>query len=176
MTMTTDVFKWAVESGRSVEWHGVHGYPGFFALFEEAEILYFETADELKAFLAEVEQTQEGGIYVKKDYGRRPIKGWWQRLLLGAEVWDILPCFQLHWYLDYAALSFEDRIYCYNAIDHRMYQPGDIPVKIRTRLNVEDANPTPREECMLKYRAFRAVREFIETGNRPDWLSYRRSG
>lgn len=174
--MTAGIFKWSVESGHSEEWHGIHGYPGFFKLFENEWFLYFETSEELKAFLLQVEQTQEGGIFVSKDYGKRPVKGWWRRLFLGSEVWEREPCFTIYWYSDYATLSFEDRGYIYHAIDHPMYQPGDIPEEIRVRLNNDEPTPAPMEECLLKQRAFKAVHEFIDTGNRPSWLSYRKVG
>ncbi len=160
-----------MEPGHSEEYLYETGYPD---LFKDQDILYFQTTEELKAFLSELEQHPEEAIHVFKDYGRRPARTWWERLFSGRLVWERMECFTLYWYDEYAALVFSDEQSSeYHAIDHQ-HPMVDVPTEIRIRLNAnEDGSPIPSEECLQKSRAFAAAREFIDTGVRPEWLSYR---
>jgi hypothetical protein len=163
--MTSD-FKWAMEPGHSVEYLYESGYPD---LFKDQDVLYFQTAEELKACLSQLEQDLEGAIHVFKDYGKRPLRHWWQRLFRVAD-WHRVESFTLFWYSQYAALTFYDEHSSeYHAIDQ--HPARDVPTEIRLKL--EEPTPAPSEECMQKTRAFAAAREFIDTGKRPEWLSYR---
>jgi hypothetical protein len=137
---------------------------------EEEVPTRFQTAEELKAFLAELEQTVSGHLVIDKDYGLfRP--RWWERLL-GRSGRDRRVCFMLGWRGSYARLDFMDDCgSVYIALDHE--QPVDAPEDIRLQLSGGEPTPAPPEECMQKTRAFAAAREFIDTGTRPEWLSYR---
>ena len=137
---------------------------------EEDVPIRFQTAEELKAFFAELEQTESGHLVIYKDCGLfRP--HWWERLL-GRSGWDRRVCFILDWRGSYARLDFLDkRGSVYTALDHE--QPVDTPEEIRFQLSGGEPTPAPPEECMQKARAFAAAGEFIDTGMRPEWLSYR---
>ena len=152
--MITSDFKWAAEVGAA----------------EDAECLYFRSAEELKSFLVELERREAGKLHIFKDYGKRPLR-WWQRLFRIAD-WHRLPCLTLFWCDRYATLMFHDEA----SSDYHALEPqpaADVPTEIRLQLNYEEPTPAPPEECLQKSCAFAAACEFIDTGRRPKWLSYR---
>ena len=155
MTMITSEFKWAAEVGAA----------------EDAEPIYFRSTEELKSFLVELERREAGQLHVFKDYGKRPLRWWWQRLFRVAD-WHTLPCLTLFWCDRYATLMFHDEA----SSEYHALAPSpvaDVPTEIRLLLNFEEPTPASSEECLQKTRAFAAAREFIDTGVRPEWLSYR---
>jgi len=159
---------WAVEPGHSGKHLYKTGYPD---RFEEQRVLYFRTTDELKQFLRELERDPEGSIHVFKEW-IMPVSRW--ERLLGIEDRLTYSCFRLYWYGDYAALVFQNEQSGseYYALDQ---EPAmDAPTEIRIRLkSKEDGTPILPEQCMYKARAFKAAREFLDTGKWPEWLSYR---
>lgn len=141
--------------------------------FEAKDECFFETKDELNKLLAELEQRSEGQLDVFKYYGKTRLP-WWERLLLLGE-WRLhtTPCFMLFWADDCATLMFSDEESSeYVAYDHQHYI-DDAPEELRIRLNFGELTPAPPNQCLQKSRAFEAVREFLDTEARPEWLSYK---
>ena len=112
--------------------------------------------------------SSEGGrLSVSADAGPRPL---WQRLL-GANRY-VEMFFAVEWYQGHAALIFYDENSSeYRALDKE--HPVAPSPEIRARISHGESEPCPSEECMSQPRAFRALAEFLQSGTRPTWLSYR---
>lgn len=139
---------------------------------EEGVHLRFPNGGQLKALLDEQDQLDNGQVFVQKEHGMIRAR-WWQRVFGSpAYIRDLEFCFMLDWHGPYASLVFLDGAGSeYRALD--LKQPVDAPEEIRLQLSGGEPTPAPAKECMQKTRAFAAVREFIDTGMRPEWLSYR---
>ena len=130
----------------------------------------FPTAEALVAHLAALEQEASGHLWVLTDRG--PTKGW--RRFFGPKR-DVTPCFTVEWDTGFASLIFLDDSWSeYRAIDSG--QPVSPSEEIRLRISHGEPTPHPTEQCMDKARAFAAMREFIASGDRPDWLTYKHVG
>ena len=128
----------------------------------------FRTKDDLIAHLSTLEPLAAGSLSVQVDRG--PTKGWLR--FLGGAKRDIEPCFTVEWAGSYASLIFHDDAWSeYRAIDHE--QPVVASEDERRKIAHGELAPHPTEECMAKTRAFVAIREFLESGARPNWLRYR---
>lgn len=128
------------------------------------------TVSSLKALveqLALAERLPQGRLALSADAGPRPL---WQRIL-GARRWvDIF--FAVEWYGEYASLIFLDENGSeYRALDH--VAPVSPSEEVRTKIAHGEIRPHLIEECMGKDRAFTAIREFLQSGERPAWLRYR---
>jgi hypothetical protein len=101
--------------------------------------------------------------------GDRP-KGW-LRWLAGRKR-HVSPFFSIEWIGDYASLIFYDESWSeYRVLDAaHPVQPSE---EMRLQISHGEPSAPPAAECMLKERAFRAMRERIESGLKPTWLSYK---
>ena len=104
--------------------------------------------------VAQAESLETGRLTVCADGGERP---WWHRIL-GAPRW-VISFFALDWRENRARLIFHDEDWS----EYRATDPGEFT----------DGARKPEDEWIAKDRAFEAVREFLESGSRPSWLSYR---
>jgi hypothetical protein len=126
------------------------------------------TMAELKEHIANAERLEGGTLAVYADGGPRP---WWHRLF-GLQRRFVLCYFMLEWCGDYASLMFLDENWSeYRAIDEA--HPVNPSEEIRVKIAHGEVIPHPVNECMKKERAFAAVRAFLDSGLRPEWLKYR---
>ncbi|WP_435105916.1 Imm1 family immunity protein [Arhodomonas sp. AD133] len=123
---------------------------------------------ELDQVLGRAEAMPSGRLWVGVDGGPRP---WWHRLV-GLQPRFVEALLSVEWAADYASLIFHDENWSeYRAMDEALVvQPDE---QVRARIAHGEARPHPVEECMHRERAFKAIRELIDTGARPEWLSYR---
>lgn len=127
----------------------------------------FGTDERLAVHVSEVERQARGGLRILIDHG--PVTGW--RRWLGAKR-DVTPGLSVEWDSEYASLIFLDDVWSeYRAIDAT--HPVVPSEEVRRNIAQGELSPHPLEECMEKARAFIAIREFINDGNRPDWLTYK---
>jgi hypothetical protein len=128
----------------------------------------FPSDETLLAALAPFELSTLGRFSLHLDRGPSPR---WRRLLLG-QLRDITPCLSIEWAHDYASLIFLDENWSeYRVLDQQ--HPVSPPLGVRALLAHGELLPHPVNECMLRDRAFEAVRHFILHRTRPDWLAYR---
>ena len=128
----------------------------------------YPTKEALLAALSGFQERAQGGLSVSIDRGLN--KGW-LRFLGGAER-DVVPCLSLEWFDQYASLIFLDDAWSeYRAIDTE--HPVAPEEEIRKLIAHGEPSAHPIEECMSTVRAFDAAHEFIESGERPTWLSFK---
>ena len=129
-----------------------------------------EVADSVAAVMQILTMAQSiatGRIVISYDNGPRP---WWHRLL-GSGRRYIAGFVYIQWAEEYANLMFHDENWSeYRALDPA--HPVSANDKIRSKISQDGATPFAAEECLEKTRAFAAVRETLQSGNRPSWLSY----
>ena len=128
----------------------------------------FDTVNELILCVEKIQVSSSGKLSISYDDGPRP---WWGRFL-GLAPRYISGFTALQWCNDFSSLIFLDEDWSeYHVLDktHPVNPPDSL------RLRIDHGNLTPRaiEDCMGKERAFRALREALQTGERPDWVSYR---
>jgi len=95
----------------------------------------------------------------------------WLRRILGLGQTDIELCLTISKVDQYASIIFADENgSVYWAIDevYPVYPMDDV----RLALAMGELTPISLEWCMDAKRALQAVRDFIENGRRPEWLSY----
>jgi hypothetical protein len=81
----------------------------------------------------------------------------------------------LEWNSGAACLYFHDKKWS----EYRVLSPSgtpSFPEEIRAQISRGEAKPAPQEECIEKSIAFKAVKESLEIGERPNWLEYRHVG
>jgi hypothetical protein len=124
---------------------------------------------EVRARIRAISDASEGKLNLVSVVGLRP---WWQRLF-GAK-YNVDHFFALEWSGGFAALFFFDQnVSEYRAIDKAV---PVVPPEA-TRREISHGEPDiAAEECMQKLRAFDAVDEFLESGQRPSWIEYRYVG
>ena len=112
--------------------------------------------------------SDRGKLSVSYDDGPRPR---WQQLF-GLAPRSASGFAALEWAGDFASLIFLDN----NWSEHRALDtqhPVDPPDVVRTQIAHGELAHHPTSECMAKARAFQALQEALQSGNRPGWLSYR---
>ncbi|MCS7168913.1 MAG: hypothetical protein NZ914_14955 [Gemmatales bacterium] len=161
-------FRWAAEVGHSVEYQAKIGP---LESVRDPEIIYFDNREHLKEFLHKLEQLSEQIVLVFKDYGIKPVKNWFLRLIgYGSTDWQQESCFLLSWCDDFATLTFFDKYDSQYCVLSKPQTP-EVPMEIRQKLG--EGEPVPIDECLPKSVAFAAAREFLDTETRPNWLWYR---
>jgi hypothetical protein len=126
------------------------------------------TSDVVVAWLSEAGAQSKGRLSVVFDCG--PSKSWLR--FLCAPTRELLPYFSVEWAGDYASLIFHDGAWSeYRALDTT--NPVEPPEELRKQIAHGEPVAHPVDECMLKVRAFQAMRERIESGAKPEWLSYK---
>lgn len=122
---------------------------------------------DLIGVISEAEQSKTGSLWIGKDDGPRPL---WQRLL-GLRNY-INALLTVEWDGESASLIFFDE----NASEYRALGSNENASKNnvnRERITHGELQAVASDECIDRARAFLAINEFIETGSRPIWLSYR---
>jgi hypothetical protein len=114
-----------------------------------------DSIQKLGQLVVQAKSLENGRLTVCADGGERP---WWHRIL-GARRW-VISFFALDWKENRARLIFHDE-------DWSEYRASD-PAQLKS----DDVVKT-MDEWIVKDRAFEAVLEFLESGSRPSWLSYR---
>jgi hypothetical protein len=127
----------------------------------------FESKVEMATHLDGLEKLPDGRLSLMVDHG--PVTGW--RRVFGVKR-DVSGCFSVEWYSHYASLIFlGDSWSEYRVRDTaRPVQSSDDD---RTRIAHGEFQAHPIDECMEKGRAFTAIREYLKTGERPTWLTYK---
>lgn len=143
---------------RATEW--------LYKLNDEENVAY--SRSELIQLLNRAEGMSSGRLWLGVDGGLRP---WWHRLL-GSQPRYVDALLSVEWADDYASLIFHDESWSeYRAVDR------EAPVKpseeIKLKISHGEMKPHPAEECMQRDRAFKAIRELLDSHVRPAWLSYR---
>jgi hypothetical protein len=109
-------------------------------------------------------------LSVRLDYGPRR-RNLLERLF-GMSDRHIEPCFWLAKAGPVAALTFLDEAWSeYRATDPE--RPVQATEAQRMALSCGELTPAPPEVCLEASRAFKAATEYLQRGERPDWLSYR---
>ncbi|MFC1851247.1 hypothetical protein ACFL27_13710 [candidate division CSSED10-310 bacterium] len=137
----------------------------FITIGENDEII--DSLDEVRKKVVAAQSLDQGSINLCAAAGPRP---WWHRIF-GTDRF-IRSYFICEWYGDFAAIIFLDEKGSeYRAID----EENQTNVDVEVRKNISFGNYVALQEiyCLTKRRAFSALIEFIETGIRPDWLSYK---
>jgi hypothetical protein len=126
----------------------------------------FSSIDELRTRIAATESMAIGKMSLCADAGARPL---WKRILGAKRYTEFF--FALEWFEQYASLIFLDEDASeYRAIDHQ--HPVSAPENARLKIAHGELRPHPSNECMSKARAFYAIAEYLQTGDRPAWLKY----
>ncbi|MBD3675140.1 MAG: hypothetical protein HUJ26_16605 [Planctomycetaceae bacterium] len=151
--ITNDSFKWATET-------------------EDTDPIFFDNSDQLKEYVEQIMHQQDGELAVFKYFGKTR-RRWWSRIFIPGEYhWSVLYCFTIRWIEDFAVLMFYDA----EANEHRAFDQlnyiSDASEDIRIRLGIDEYSPASPEQCLQKSRVLDACQEFIDTGNRPEWLNY----
>ena len=129
----------------------------------------FLTKEELAVYVAGLEAKEVGHLAVLIDEGPRSR---WETFLFGLSERIVVSCFYLEWSGAYASLTFHDDASSeYLAIDHE--HPVHPTEDQRRNIAHGEYLPPPEDECLDKARAFKAIRDFLDRGTRPEWLSYR---
>jgi hypothetical protein len=127
----------------------------------------FATTDEAIPFVNNLQDQQSGRAILTLDYG--PVKGW--KRFLGSKR-NVSPCCAIEWNEPIASLIFFDDAWSeYRAIDES--HPVQATDDQRHRIAHGELSPHPLEECMELTRAFAAVREYLGSRTRPNWMKYR---
>lgn len=120
--------------------------------------------------LEQIVAVDAADVWVLIDHGRRQ-RSWLERLF-GVSDRDIEPCFWLAQAGNVAALTFLDGAWS----EYRATDP-DRPVRATTEqrmaLSGGEPTPAPLEVCLPSARAFAAAVEYLQRGERPNWLTYR---
>jgi Immunity protein Imm1 len=92
--------------------------------------------------------------------------------LFGASDRDIEPCFWLAKAGEVAALTFLDGAWSeYRASDPAY--PVQATADQQMALSCGEPTPAPPEVCLQSARALQAAIEYLQSGERPSWLTYR---
>lgn len=127
-----------------------------------------ESFDEVLQLIDEGQELVHGVLFVSYDGGPRP---WWKRFLGGSARYSY-GFAALEWIGEFGSLIFYDKNWTeYRVLDHDFrVQPSDDE---RLQIAHGEKQPCPLDECMLKRRAFDALREALRTDKNPKWVSYR---
>lgn len=126
-----------------------------------------EKLAELSAHIDGAESLPQGSLSIYSDVGPRPL---WQRMFGAKRI--VVSYFSLEWYAEFASLIFHDDDWSeFRSLDQEC--PVAPPSDVRLKIAHGELKPHPQEECLMKSRAFEAVRAFIACGDRPSWLTYR---
>jgi hypothetical protein len=120
--------------------------------------------------LCQIATAVEVSLWVKIDHGPRR-RNLLQRLF-GASARDIEQCFWLAKAGDVAVLTFLDRAWSeYRSTDPAY--PVQATAEQRIALSAGEPTPAPPEVCLQVDRALQAAIEYLQSGERPSWLTYR---
>ena len=80
--------------------------------------------------------------------------------------------FAIEWSGEICSLIFfDDAVSEYRAISSNPSRELDDQTRIKVSHGEE--SPHPLEECLPLSEGLRAIRDFLDSGNRPGWLEYR---
>ena len=121
---------------------------------------------DVEMIINRAQQMLSGRLWIGQDGGKRPL---WQRMLGLKRYVDSL--FVIEWADEDASLIFYDQDWSeYRALDKEI--PRFPTETIRRKIAQGEDNPIDPGECLIKERAFTAIREFMKTRERPRWLFY----
>lgn len=119
-------------------------------------------------FIDKAELLSKGKLWFGMDGGPRP---WWHRFL-GTQKRYVDSLFALEWSSDVAALIFHDENWSeYRALKNE--KCASFPEEIRKEISHGEAKAADDMECIEKAMAFKAIREALKKGDRPNWLNYK---
>jgi hypothetical protein len=130
----------------------------------------FDSTDDVYPYVREVIHSGiSGRVCASEDVGER---SWFARKILCMPSRMQAPRFALEWSDGIGSLIFlDDAVSEYRAIDSK--HPIEATQEVRTRISHGELAPHPSEECLSLDRALKAIEEFLQAGQRPDWLEYR---
>ncbi len=138
----------------------------FFLAINELDIELTDMS-EVRQKIDEVLRSSKGSISFAADDGQRP---WWQRFIFGSKIY-VRSYFLFEWFEETCGLIFQDE----NASEYRVLsneQPEDTSEKTRKYISFSEYKPLETKYCLTKEIAMKAIENFLESGERPDWLEY----
>jgi hypothetical protein len=110
---------------------------------------------------------QKGKLSLSADDGLRP---WWQRFIFGANNY-IRIYFAIEWDSNFSGLIFHDE----NSSEYRVLSNEpitEVAESIRNQISFGEPEPLETKYCLASEVAFKALRKFIDSGAKPEWLKF----
>ena len=141
----------------------MYSHSKYFLSFGDQEMTFNSFPEVLEAIEKALSQ-QKGKLSLSADDGLRP---WWQRLIFGATNY-IRMYFAIEWDGDFCGLIFHDE----SASEFRGLSNSssiEAPESIRSSINFGEFEPLSTKYCLEVEVAFKALREFLGSGVKPEW-------
>jgi hypothetical protein len=141
-------------------------HPKYFLLLDDKDV-ELESLSDIKEKLMTALNSKSGKISLSADDGLRP---WWQRFIFGSNRY-VRMYLAIEWSNGIAGLIFHDE----NASEYRaLSEPTNVKVdeKIRKEISFEEHEPLSQKYCLAKDLAEKAIIEFFEKGEKPQWITY----
>jgi len=138
----------------------------YFLSLDDKEV-EFESFSDSKEALMSAFNSKSGKVSFSADDGLRP---WWQRFIFGANNY-VRMYFAIEWSNDISGLIFHDE----NASEYRALAESpslEIDEEIRKKISFEEHEPLSQKYCLAKEMAEKAIIEFLENGEKPQWVTY----
>lgn len=144
----------------------MYSHPKYFVSADDQELTFNSFSETLEAIERTLSQ-QEGKLSLSADDGLRP---WWQRFVFGASNYTRMY-FVLEWGSKFSGLIFHDE----NSSEYRALsnEPNaEIAESIRNKISFGEHEPLETKYCLTNEVAFKALREFMGSGAKPEWLKF----
>lgn len=144
----------------------MHSHPKYFVSVGERELTFNSFSDALDVIVSALSQ-KKGKLSLSADDGLRPL---WQRFLFGASNYRRMY-FVLEWDSNFSGLIFHDE----NSSEYRALSstPNTQAVEsIRNQISFGESEPLEAKYCLASEVAFKALREFMDSGAKPEWLKF----
>jgi hypothetical protein len=130
-------------------------------------VFVFKNISDVGAKIFEDVGSAKGKIAFSADDGPRP---WWQRFIFGAARYN-RPYFRLEWSSDvYALIFYDDNASEYRVLSNVILENAS--EQLRKEISFGESQPLPIKYCISKDIVLRAIKEFLNSGERPQWLEY----
>ncbi|GAA3927602.1 hypothetical protein [Litoribacillus peritrichatus] len=141
-------------------------HPKYFVSAGDQELMFNSFSEALETIDNALSQ-QKGKLSLSADDGLRP---WWQRFVFGASNY-IRMYLALEWDSNFSGLIFYDE----NSSEYRALSNGpnsEVAESIRNQISFGEPEPLEAKYCLASEVAFKAIREFMDSGAKPEWLNY----
>ena len=145
---------------------GMHSHSKYFLAAGDQE-LAFNSFPEALSVIENTLSQQKGKLSLSADDGLRP---WWQRFVFGASNY-IRVYFAIEWDSNFAGLIFHDE----NASEYRALSGSsntEATEAIKVKISFGESEPLEAKYCLESEVAFKALKEFLHNGVKPEWLKF----
>jgi len=144
----------------------MYSHPKYFVSAGDQQLTFNSFSEPLEAIDIALSQ-QKGKLSLSADDGLRP---WWQKFVFGASNY-IRMYFVLEWDSNFSGLIFHDE----NSSEYRVLssEPNtEVAESIRNQISFGEPEPLETKYCLANEVAFKALREFMDSGAKPEWLKF----